>query len=84
MEEQGRVMADKYQEQGRPTGPPLLHLKELTKLTDAAMYAFNVLCDVEKRQKAARKIKLAQQIAEFDPFAPEPNHEDYIPEGDEG
>jgi hypothetical protein len=77
-------MASEYQEQGRPSGLPLLHLKELTKLTDAAMYAFNVLCDLERRQKAARKAKLAQLLAEFDPFAPELNHEDYIPEGDQG
>ncbi len=40
------------------------------------LYPHNCMC-------AARKERAQRELAAFDPFAPEPNHEDYVPSGDE-
>jgi hypothetical protein len=76
---------DKHETQQGVTAPPftLLSTKRITKLTDAAMYLFNTLTDVERDSKQAAKANLKAEMDKLDLFPAEPeNHEDYVPGGE--
>lgn len=70
--------------QGAAYRPPLLDLKQVAKLCDAAMYAFGVLADAEREAKKAAHARLKAEMKKLDLFGPwlhYNDHEDYAPSG---
>ena len=55
----------------------------LTVLTDCHMRAFTVLYNTEKANRIKAKARLAAVLATLDILAGEPDHSDYIPQGDD-
>jgi hypothetical protein len=73
--------------QGAAFRPPLLDLKQVAKLCDAAMYAFGVLADVEREAKKTATTRLKAEMKQLDLFGPRLLHysdvEEYTPFGGE-
>ena len=54
----------------------------LQVLTDCHMRAFTVLYNAEKANRIKAKARLAAVLATVDVLAGEPDHEGYVPQGD--
>lgn len=66
--------------------PPLLDLKRVSVLVDAAMHLFSTLYDIEREAKRAVNARLKAEVKKLDLFGPQlhyTNHEDYAPSGGE-
>lgn len=77
------------QTQGAAYRPPLLDLKQVAKLCDAAMYAFSVLADAEREAKKAVHTQLKAEMNKVDLFGLTANRADseareYQPDDDRG
>jgi len=71
-------------QQGVASGPPLLDLQRVVRLTDAASELFRISYDLERRCKQAIRARLAAELASVDLFDSGPhytNYEDYVPGG---
>ena len=62
------MASDSKNQQGAAFGPPLLGLKQITKLCNAATHMFNVLYDLERAAKEANKARAAKEMAQLDLF----------------
>lgn len=63
-------------QQGAAFWPPLLSVKRIRKLTDAAQELFGTLYDLERAHKAVVKARLAEALAELDLFGLSANRTD--------
>lgn len=57
----------------------ILPLTTIGGLTDAAQRLFVILYNLERARTEMAKARLRAVLRELDLFAPEPNHEDYVP-----
>jgi hypothetical protein len=83
------VTAYQRREEQQPAAmsPTLFTKQRITKLTDAAMSAFEVLYDMERQHRSAVKARIKAALHEFDLFgagAHYRNDEEYKPGGDAG
>lgn len=72
--------------QGAAYRPPLLDLKRVNVLVDAAMHLFSTLYDIEREAKRATNARLKAEMKKLDLFGPQlhyTNHEDYAPSSGE-
>jgi type VI protein secretion system component VasF len=73
--------------QGAAYRPPLLDLKRVVALTDAAQELFKILYDMERMTRRANKARLKAEMNKLDLFSPRLLHysdvEEYTPSGGE-
>ena len=70
--------------QGAAFGPPLLDLKRIVALTDAAQGLFKNLYDMERMTRRANKARLKAELNKLDLFGPQSHYcdvQDYTPSG---
>ena len=68
------------QQQDAAFGPPLLTVKQVVKLTDAASALFAALYDLERAMKQAVKARLAAELDKLDLFGLTANKADRLAE----
>jgi hypothetical protein len=73
--------------QGAAYRPPLLDLKRLAILVDAAMHLFSTLYDIERQAKETAQARLKAEMKKLDLFGARSLHysdaEEYTPSGGE-
>jgi len=62
------MASDSNNQQGAAFRPPLLGLKHITKLCDAAMHLFDFTYALERATKEANKARATTELAQLDLF----------------